>query len=61
MGDFGSAPVKQEGFLFQYDKWPFPWPKTPWTYVERRVPRHLEQAAHDLIDNLLAENNYHDE
>ena len=28
------------------------------TYVERRIPVHLEDAAHDLIDKFLKERGY---
>ena len=53
---FGNAPIRMEGMGIKYDE------NAPdevyknecdTTYVERRVPRELEDEAHILIDNWL--------
>jgi hypothetical protein len=54
---FASAPIKQEGqpvFEYELNKSL----KVETTYVERRVPVFLEEAAHKLIDQFLADHGY---
>lgn len=60
---FGMAPVKAEGqslnstYGFPEDYKP-PKPLVETTYVERKVPDHLEDEAHELIDNWLKSKGY---
>jgi len=60
---FGDAPIKGEGqslnntYGFAEDYVPPP-PKHETTYVERRIPEHLEDEAHTLIDNWLISKGY---
>lgn len=60
MNDFGKAPVRGEGQFVSYggdDSIP-PKPKYDTTYVERVVPRELEDEAHELISNWLKAKGY---
>ena len=62
MSDFGKAMPKGEGQVVKFDledmnvtfpvrgEYRF---ESDTTYVERRVPKELEDEAHDLIDNWL--------
>ena len=58
--DFTSAPVKGEGMLVDFDGTGVApaKPKVETTYVERRIPEHLEFKAHRLLDTLLVEHGY---
>lgn len=62
MSDFGKAVPKGEGQYVKFDmadmNVTFPVREeyrfqSDTTYVERRVPKELEDEAHDLIDNWL--------
>lgn len=60
MSDFGKAPIKGEGMAVDYgDNAPTPTrPRVNTTYVERRVPDHLEDAAHEALDAFLRQHGY---
>jgi len=65
MNEFEQAPVKGEGqpVSFGIDAMSAVLPNTGkvgvlTVYVERRVPVFLEEAAHALIDNFLADHGY---
>lgn len=61
---FGDVFSKSEGMAVYYDgatiaDWQ--WPTSgdvPTTYVERRVPLHLEAAAHEILDKFLVAAGY---
>jgi hypothetical protein len=54
---FHDAPMKREGEpVFEYELNKSLSVET--TYVERRVPVFLEDAAHKLIDQFLADHGY---
>lgn len=63
MNEFEQTPVKGEGepVVYSHLPWgtPAPSKKTVDTvYIERRVPEFLEEAAHKIIDNFLADHGY---
>ena len=59
MNKFGDAPVKGEGMEVDYGEGIKPSkPKVETTYVERRIPEHLEFKAHRLLDTFLVEHGY---
>mgnify|MGYP003341931285 CR=1 FL=1 len=61
MSNFGKAPIKCEGMMVDYDEsvgYVPTKPKVETTYVERRVPEHLEDKAHKLIDKFLRKHGY---
>lgn len=61
---FGLAPIKRENASVPVDltqtRWPWPTTKSvkrvDYTYVERCIPKHLEAAVNDLLDNFLVSN-----
>ena len=56
---FGEAQIKGEGQFVDFGSGKPPQkPKVETTYVERRVPNHLEDEAHELIDNWLKSKGY---
>ena len=56
---FGEAQPKGEGQPVNYGVGELPQkPEVETTYVERRVPDHLEDEAHELIDNWLKSKGY---
>ena len=56
---FGDAPIKGEGMMVDYGDWGIPTkPEVETVYVERRVPAHLEDKAHWLIDTFLTSEGY---
>ena len=57
MNKFSAPPVKREGepVYPEYKNEP---PKVQTTYVERRVPVHLEEEVERLIDAFLASHGY---
>ena len=55
--EFGKAPVKGEGMMVSFDD-EGSLSDIETTYVERRVPNHLEDEAHELIDNWLKSKGY---
>ena len=57
MNEFELAPVKGEGQPV-FDFTPPQTTEVETTYVERRVPVFLEEAAHKLIDKFLADHGY---
>ena len=59
-GVFGNAVAKPEGA--PVEGWGECEPQgVETTYVERRVPLHLEDDVHDLIDNFLQSKGYEPE
>jgi hypothetical protein len=61
MSNFGNTPIKGEGMAVDYGQ-PAGYvptkPKVETTYVERRVPKHLEDKMHELIDKFLRDHGY---
>jgi hypothetical protein len=54
--NWNKAPIKCEGQqITQYEPSK---EKVETTYVERRVPEHLEKRAHKLIDQFLRDHGY---
>ena len=56
-----TAPIKGEGQPVDYGQPEGhvpPKPKNETTWIERRIPEHLEFKAHRLLDTLLVENGY---
>lgn len=74
MSDFGLAPLKHEGTIHWTDEEGIqrslpvaeyltkfgPLPEQETCYVERRVPVHLEDEIHKLIDKFLEEERWED-
>jgi len=59
MNKFGDAPIKGEGMEVDYGDGIKPTkPKVETTYVERRIPEHLEFKARRLLDTFLVEHGY---
>ena len=59
MSEFNKAPIKGEGMEVDYGDGIKPIePKVKTTYVERRIPEHLEFKAHRLLDTFLVEHGY---
>jgi hypothetical protein len=64
MNNFGKASIKGEGMAVDYGQpagYVPPKPKIETTYVERRIPEHLEFKAHRLLDAFLVEHGYNPE
>lgn len=56
---FGGAPIKGEGQSVYTEEELAPYKgQVETTYVERRVPMHLEGRVHRLIDKFLKERGY---
>lgn len=59
MTNGSDAPVKGEGMVVDWGDGIKPTkPKVETTYVERRVPTHLEEKAHWLLDTFLTAEGY---
>jgi hypothetical protein len=58
---FGLAKIKEEGREIPYDKSSTDKPKIKTTWVERSVPKVLEEEIHQYISNLLEERGYSDD
>ena len=57
-----AAPIKGEGMLVDYCEGIKPTKRqVETTYVERRVPVFLEDAAHKMFDKFLADHGYDSE
>jgi hypothetical protein len=58
MHEFHRAPIRGEGQPVEIFGKPTSPPEVETTYVERRIPVHLEKAAHRLIDSWLVSHGY---